>query len=107
MKRMCLAALTGAFAISGMALAIDDASAAYRGGGYRGGIGRVGVGRVGVGRVGPSGFRCVLPGLSRAFERSTVLCGPHHMPHHIADLVGVDLCTGHRLMPLPRSGLLG
>ena len=52
MKRMCLAALTGALAISGMALAIDDASAAYRGGGYRGGIGRVGVGRVGVGRVG-------------------------------------------------------
>ena len=49
---MCLAALTGALAISGMALAIDDASAAYRGGGYRGGIGRVGVGRVGVGRVG-------------------------------------------------------
>jgi len=52
MKRMYLAALTGALAISGMALAIDDASAAYRGGVYRGGVGRVGVGRVGVGRVG-------------------------------------------------------
>ena len=41
MKRMCLAALTGALAISTMALAIDAASAAARGGVYRGGVGRV------------------------------------------------------------------
>jgi hypothetical protein len=52
MKRMCLAALTGALAISTMAVAIDDASAAARGGVSRGGVGRVGVGHVGVGRVG-------------------------------------------------------
>jgi BA14K-like protein len=53
MKRMCLAALTGALAISTMAVAIDDASAATRGGAYRGGAYRgVGVGRVGVGRAG-------------------------------------------------------
>ena len=52
MKRMCLAALTGALAISTMAVAIDVASAATRGGVYRGGVNRVGVGRVGVNRVG-------------------------------------------------------
>jgi hypothetical protein len=52
MKRMCLAALTGALAISTMALAIDDASAAYRGGVHRVGVNRVGVNRVGVNRVG-------------------------------------------------------
>jgi BA14K-like protein len=52
MKRMCLAALTGALAISTMAVAIDVASAATRGGVYRGGVNRVGVGHVGVGRVG-------------------------------------------------------
>jgi hypothetical protein len=52
MKRMCLAALTGALAISTVAVAIDVASAAPRHGVYRGGVGRVGVGRVGVGRVG-------------------------------------------------------
>jgi hypothetical protein len=52
MKRMCLAALTGALAISTMALAIDDASAAARGGVSRGGVSRGGVGHVGVGRVG-------------------------------------------------------
>jgi hypothetical protein len=52
MKRMCLAALTGALAISTMAVAIDVASAAPRHGVYRGGINRVGVGRVGVARVG-------------------------------------------------------
>ena len=51
MKRMCLA-LTGALAISTMALAIDVASAAPRGGINRGGVNRVGVGRVGVNRVG-------------------------------------------------------
>src|SRR5262249_37045939 len=51
MKRMCLA-LTGAFAISTMAVAIDVASAAPRGGIYRGGVNRVGVGRVGVNRGG-------------------------------------------------------
>jgi hypothetical protein len=49
MKRMCLAALTGALAISTMAVAIDVASAAIRGGVYRVGVGRVGVGRVGIG----------------------------------------------------------
>ena len=52
MKRMYLAALTGALAISTMAVAIDVASAATRGGVYRGGVNRVGVGRVGVNRVG-------------------------------------------------------
>ena len=49
---MCLAALTGALAISTMAVAIDVASAATRGGVYRGGVNRVGVARVGVARVG-------------------------------------------------------
>ena len=49
MKRMWLAALTGALAISTMAVAIDVASAAIRGGVYRGGVHRVGVGRVGIG----------------------------------------------------------
>ena len=52
MKRICLAALTGALAISTVAVAIDVASAAPRGGVYRGGVNRVGVGRVGVNRVG-------------------------------------------------------
>jgi BA14K-like protein len=52
MKSMCLAALTGALAISSMAVAIDVASAATRYGVYRGGVNRVGVARVGVGRVG-------------------------------------------------------
>ena len=52
MKRMCLAALTGALAISAMAVAIDVASAATRAGVYRAGVNRVGVARVGVGRVG-------------------------------------------------------
>ena len=52
MKSMCLAALTGALAISTMALAIDVASAATRYGVYRGGVNRVGVARVGVARVG-------------------------------------------------------
>lgn len=52
MKLMCLAALTGALAISTMAVAIDVASAATRVGVYRGGVNRVGVARVGVGRVG-------------------------------------------------------
>jgi hypothetical protein len=53
MKRICLAALTGALAISTVAVAIDVASAAPRGGAYRGGVNRVGVGRVGgVNRVG-------------------------------------------------------
>jgi hypothetical protein len=51
MKRMCLAALTGALAISTMAVAIDFASAATRGGVYRVGVGRVGIGygRAGIG----------------------------------------------------------
>jgi len=52
MKRMCLAALTGALAISTMAMAIDVASAGTRAGVYRGGVNRIGVGRVGVARVG-------------------------------------------------------
>ena len=52
MKSMCLAALTGALAISTMAVAIDVASAATRYGVYRGGVNRVGVARVGVARVG-------------------------------------------------------
>ena len=52
MKRISLATLTGALAISTMAVAIDVASAAPRGGVYRGGVNRVGVGRVGVNRVG-------------------------------------------------------
>ncbi len=52
MKRISLAALTGALAISTLAVAIDVASAAPRGGVYRGGVNRVGVGRVGVNRVG-------------------------------------------------------
>jgi hypothetical protein len=52
MKSMCLAALTGALAISTMALAIDVASAATRYGVYRGGVNRVGVAGVGVARVG-------------------------------------------------------
>ena len=52
MKLISLAALTGALAISTVAVAIDVASAAPRGGVYRGGVNRVGVGRVGVNRVG-------------------------------------------------------
>jgi hypothetical protein len=52
MKGMCFAALTGALAISTMALAIDVASAASRGGVHRGGVNRVGVDRVGVNRIG-------------------------------------------------------
>ena len=52
MKRISIAALTGALAISTVAVAIDVASAAPRGGAYRGGVNRVGVGRVGVNRVG-------------------------------------------------------
>src|SRR5690242_17271906 len=52
MKRISLAILTGALAISTVAVAIDVASAAPRGGIYRGGVNRIGVGRVGVGRVG-------------------------------------------------------
>ncbi len=58
MKRMYLAALAGALAISTMAVAIDEASAAYRGGAYRGGFyrGGVGVGRVGIG-YGRYGYR--------------------------------------------------
>ena len=52
MKRIYLAAFTGALAISTVAVAIDVASAEPRGGAYRGGVNRVGVGRVGVNRVG-------------------------------------------------------
>jgi len=52
MKRLCLAALAGALAISTLAVAIDVASAAPRGGVYRGGVNRVSVGRLGVNRVG-------------------------------------------------------
>jgi hypothetical protein len=52
MNRISLAALTGALAISTVALAIDVASAAPREGAYRGGANRVGAGRVGVNRVG-------------------------------------------------------
>ena len=52
MKRISLAALTGALAISTVGLAIDVASAAPRDGAYRGGANRVGAGRVGVNRVG-------------------------------------------------------
>ena len=48
MKRISLAALTGALAISTVGLAIDVASAAPRDGAYRGGVNRVGAGRVGV-----------------------------------------------------------
>jgi hypothetical protein len=58
MKRMCLAALTGALAISAMAVAIDVASATTRAGVYRAGVNRVGVARVGVNRVG-IGYRRV------------------------------------------------
>jgi hypothetical protein len=49
MKRMYLAALSGAIAISTLAVAIDAASAGPRYGVYRGGVNRVGWGRVGAG----------------------------------------------------------
>jgi hypothetical protein len=64
MKRITFAALTGALAISTVAMAIDVASAAPRGGAYRGGVNRVGVGRVGVNRVGVN--RYYRPGLGLA-----------------------------------------
>ena len=52
MKHISIAALTGALAISTVAVAIDVASAAPRGGVNRVGVGRVGVNRVGINRVG-------------------------------------------------------
>jgi hypothetical protein len=64
MKRVCLAALTGALAIATVAVTIEDASAAYRGGIHRAGVGRVGVG--GVGRVGVGGVGRVGVGYGRA-----------------------------------------